>query len=132
MLSISKISEMEYERKQKTKIDLELPYFITIVTLLSSAGIGPYFILEKLRSMQLLPTIRIESQKMLKRIDLLGLDPLTVMSQAKDRSSSKGLGEFFSGYVSTIESGGDIMNYLKSKMKNADNRKTVRGLKINF
>jgi len=124
MLSISKISEMEYERKQKSKIDSELPYFITIVTLLSSAGIGPYFILEKLKSMQLLPTIRDEAHKMLKRIDLLGLDPLTVMSQTKDRSSSKALGEFFGGYVATIESGGDIMNYLKNKMSRIFDRHT--------
>lgn len=122
MLSISKISELDFERKQKKKIDLELPYFITIVTLLSSAGIGPYFILEKLKSLQLLPTIQNESQKMLKRIDLLGLDPLTVMNQAKTRSSSKALGEFFDGYVSTIESGGNIMNFLKNKMKRVFDR----------
>jgi len=117
MLSISKINEKGYEHKQGKKINKELPYFITIVTLLTSAGIGPYFMLQRLKSMELLPTIRDESLKMIKRIDLLGMDPLEVMRQVRTRSSSKALGEFFDGYVSTVESGGNLLNYLKSKMK---------------
>jgi flagellar protein FlaJ len=88
-----------------------------MVTLLSSAGIGPYFMLQRVKSMELLPTIKFETQKMIKRIDLLGVDPLEVMRQVRTRSSSKALGEFFDGYVSTVESGGNIINYLKSKMK---------------
>ena len=124
MLSISKINEKGFERKQGKKINNELPYFITIVTLLSSAGIGPYLMLQRVMSMELLPTIRKESQKMIKRIDLLGADPLEVMRQVRTHSSSKALGEFFDGYVSTVESGGNVVNYLKSKMKTVYDRHT--------
>jgi flagellar protein FlaJ len=122
MLSISKINEKGFEGKQAKKINRELPYFITMVTLLSSAGIGPYFMLQRIKSMDLLPTIKNETQKMIKRIDLLGVDPLEVMRQVRTRSSSKALGEFFDGYVSTVESGGNIVNYLKSKMKTVYDR----------
>ena len=122
MLSISKINEKGYEHKQGKKINKELPYFITIVTLLTSAGIGPYFMLQRVKSMELLPTIRDESLKMIKRIDLLGIDPLEVMRQVRTRSSSKALGEFFDGYVSTVESGGNLLSYLKSKMKTVYDR----------
>ena len=122
MLSISKINEKGYEHKQGKKINKELPYFITMVTLLSSAGIGPYFMLQRVKSMELLPTIKNETQKMLKRIDLLGVDPLEVMRQVRTHSSSKALGEFFDGYVSTVESGGNLINYLKSKMKTVYDR----------
>ena len=96
MLSISKINEKGFERKQGKKINKELPYFITMVTLLSSAGIGPYFMLQRVKSMELLPTIKFETQKMIKRIDLLGVDPLEVMRQVRTRSSSKALGIPFS------------------------------------
>lgn len=41
------------------------------------------------------------------------------MSQAKDKPSSKALGEFLGGYVSSIQSGGNVINYLKSKMNSA-------------
>jgi flagellar protein FlaJ len=122
MLSISKINEKGFEGKQAKKINRELPYFITMVTLLSSAGIGPYFMLQRIKSMDLLPTIKNETQKMIKRIDLLGVDPLEVMRQVRTRSSSKALGEFFDGYVATVESGGNIVNYLKSKMKTVYDR----------
>jgi len=122
MLSISKINEKGFEHKQSKKIQNELPYFITIVTLLSSAGIGPYFMLQRVKTMSLLPTIRNETQKMIKRIDLLGVDPLEVMRQVRTHPSSKALGEFFDGYVSTVESGGNIVNYLKSKMKTVYDR----------
>ncbi len=119
MLSLKKLDQMDYEKKQKKKIEHELPYFITIVTLLATSGLGPYFIFKKLKEINLLPTIKIESEKILKRIDLLGLDPLTAMNQAKDKPSSKALGEFLSGYVSSIQSGGNVINYLKSKMTTA-------------
>jgi len=117
LLSLKKLQEKEYESKQKNKIEKELPYFITIVTLLATSGFGPYFIFKKLKDFELLPTLRLESDKILKRMQLLGLDPMTAMQQAKDRPSSKALGDFLSGYVSSIQSGGNVMNYLKSKMK---------------
>ena len=122
MLSVSKIKEKGFERKQDNKINKELPYFLTIVTLLSSAGIGPYFMLQRIKSMELIPTIKNESLKMIKRIDLLGVDPLEVMRQVRKHSGSKALGEFFEGYVATVESGGNIINYLKSKMKTVFDR----------
>ena len=124
MLSISKVKQKDFERSQTKKINKELPYFITIVTLLSSAGVGPYFMLQRVKEIELLPTIKNETIKMLKRIDLLGVDPLEVIRQVRTHSSSKALGEFFDGYVSTVESGGNIVNYLKSKMKMIFDRHT--------
>jgi archaeal flagellar protein FlaJ len=116
MLSFKKIDEKNFENSQNKKIERELPYFITIVTLLATSGLGPYTIFQKIRDINLLPTIRAESIKILKRIDMLGIDPLTALGQAKDRPSSKALGEFLNGYVSSIQSGGNVTNYLKSKM----------------
>lgn len=122
MLSLKKLDNIEFERTQKKKIERELPYFVTIVSLLATSGLGPYFIFQKIREIELLPTIKAESEKILKRIDLLGIDPLTALSQAKDKPSSKALGEFLSGYVSSIESGGNVVNYLKSKMNSVFER----------
>jgi len=116
MLSFKKIDQEKSGKDQSKKIERELPYFITLVTLLAASGLGPYTILQKIKEINLLPVIRQESIKLLKRIDMLGVDPLTAMNQTKDRPSSKGLGEFLSGYVSAIQSGGNVLNYLKSKM----------------
>lgn len=102
--------------KDDPKILSELPYFITIVTLLASSGYGPYTIFKKMRNFELLPKTSIESEKIIKRIDILGMDPLSVMMKVKEKTSSKSFGEFLNGYVSSIQSGGDVVHYLKSKM----------------
>lgn len=122
MLSLRKLEEEENKKKQDKKIERELPYFITIVSLLVSSGLGPYTILQKLKDVELLPIIRAETVKILKRIDMLGIDPLTALAQAKDKPSSRALGEFLGGYVSAIQSGGNVINFLKSKMSSSYDR----------
>ncbi|QLH10796.1 secretion system protein [Nitrosarchaeum sp. AC2] len=89
-----------------------------MVTLLSTSGFGPYSIFIKIKDMELLPHVRKEAMKILKKIDILGMDPLTVMAEVKDKGPSN-FGEFLSGYVSAIQSGGDVVNYLKTKMTSA-------------
>jgi len=67
--------------------------------------------------MELLPNVRIESIKIIKKIDILGQDPLMVMAETKEKASE--FGEFLSGWVSAIQSGGDVVSYLTTKMNNA-------------
>jgi flagellar protein FlaJ len=122
MLSLKKLDQADYEKKQGKKIERELPYFITLVSLLAASGLGPYTILQKIQEIHLLPIIRGEAVKILKRIDMLGVDPLVALAQAKDKPSSRALGEFLGGYVSAIQSGGNIVNYLKSKMTSSFER----------
>jgi flagellar protein FlaJ len=110
--------QKDKQKKIDKKIDSELPFFITIVTLLATSGFGPYSIFIKIKDMDLLPNVRNESIKILKKIDLLGMDPLTVMTEVKDKGPSN-FGEFLSGYVSAIQSGGDVVNYLKTRMNSA-------------
>ena len=115
-MSLKSLEKKEGQKKERKKIEKELPFFITIVTLFSTSGLGPYAVLDKMKEIKLLPAIKKESEKILHRIDFLGLDPLVAMEQAKDNTSSKELGDFFGGYVASINSGGDVMNYLTSKM----------------
>ena len=110
--------QKDKQKKLNKKIDTELPFFITIVTLLATSGFGPYSIFIKIKDMELLPNVRKEAMKILKKIDILGMDPLTVMIEVKDKGPSN-FGEFLSGYVSAIQSGGDVVNYLKTKMNGA-------------
>jgi len=119
MLSLKNLEKAEAQKKQAQKLERELPYFITIVSLLASTGFGPYTIFQKFREIDLLPLVRTESIKILKRIELLGSDPLDAIVQAKDKQGSRLFGEFLTGYVSAIQSGGNVINYLKTKMESA-------------
>ncbi len=117
-MSFLKKLEKGNKNKPNKKLDDELPFFMTIVTLLATSGFGPYTIFLKIKALELLPNSRIESIKLLKKIDILGKDPLQVMSEAKDKTSPE-FGKFLSGWVSAIQSGGDVISYLTSKMNNA-------------
>jgi flagellar protein FlaJ len=119
MLSLKNIEKADKQKKLGQKLELELPYFITIVSLLASSGFGPYTIFQKIKEIDLLPLVRQESIKILKRIELLGADPLAAITEAKDRQASRIFGEFLAGYVSAIQSGGNVVNYLKSKTHSA-------------
>jgi len=118
MSFIKKFEAKDKQKKSNKKIDSELPFFMTIVTLLAISGFGPYTIFLKIKDLDLLPNARIESIKILKRIDILGKDPLQVMSEVKGNTSSE-FGEFLKGWVSSIQSGGDVVSYLTAKMNNA-------------
>jgi len=119
---LTKLKENERNDKKKKRITKELPYFMTFVTLLATSGFGPYSIFQKLKDLTLLPESRNESQRIIKRIDLLGLDPLAAMTIVKDKSPQKEFAEFLGGYVSAIQGGGDVVSFLSSKMKSAFER----------
>ena len=119
---LKQIAKSENEKKTKKKIEKELPFFISIVTLLATSGFGPYTIFQKMHDIKLLPTIRQESIKILKRVDVLGLDPLAAMMEAKEKNTSRQFGEFLAGYVSSIQAGGNVVNYLTSKLNSTFER----------
>lgn len=117
MSFIKKHEQADKKKKANKKIEPELPFFITIVTLLATSGFGPYTIFLKIKNLDLLPNVRLESIKILKKIDILGMDPLVVMAETNEKGSN--FGDFLNGWVSSIQSGGDVVNYLNSKMNAA-------------
>ena len=122
MSLLTKLRESEKNSAKKKKIEKELPYFMTFVTLLATSGFGPYTIFQKLKDVTQLPESRNESEKILKRVDLLGMDPLSAMTKVKEKSPAREFAEFLGGYVSAIQGGGDVVSYLSSKMKSAFER----------
>ncbi|MCV0430098.1 type II secretion system F family protein [Nitrosopumilus sp.] len=117
MSFLKKHEEEDKKKKLNKKINAELPFFITIVTLLATSGFGPYTIFLKIKDLELLPNVRLEGIKILKKIDILGKDPLVVMSETNERGSN--FGDFLNGWVSSIQSGGDVVNFLTTKMNSA-------------
>ena len=102
MLSL-KDSQKKIDGKEKTRLEKELPYFITFVTLLATSGFGPFTIFEKIKHLEILPSTQNQAKRILKRIEILGMDPISAISQAKDKTSSKLMSDFLGGYVSAID-----------------------------
>ncbi len=111
-----KTRPVKQSKDYAAKIDRELPYFVTLITLMAASGISPFHSLKKIMNYDILPTMKKESVQMVKQVEVLGDDPLTVMNQRAEQSSSPVFQDFLAGYVSTVQTGGSIINFLKSKM----------------
>lgn len=100
-----------------SKLDRELPYVITLITIMAASGISPFGSFTKLASYKLLPNIMVEARKVIAQVHILGEDPLTAMEKRANNSNSRQYRDLLLGYVSTVRSGGDIASFLQSKMK---------------
>jgi flagellar protein FlaJ len=106
-----------YRKEDTGEINLELPFAALLFTLLAASGVTIYESWKKLCRIDLLPTFQKEAQEIVRQIDVLGYDPLTVMYKRSEKTRSKNYREFLLGYISSVRSGGNIVNYLKSKLR---------------
>ncbi len=101
----------------RSELDRELPFVALLFTLLAASGVSVYESWKKLASINLLPTFQKEAKEIVRQVEVLGYDPLTVMAKHAEKTRSKGYREFLLGYISSVRSGGSIVAYLKSKLR---------------
>ncbi|MEM3623167.1 MAG: type II secretion system F family protein [Candidatus Bathyarchaeia archaeon] len=106
-----------YKKEETGEIDRELPFAALLFTLLAASGVTIYESWKKLCSIDLLPIFQKEAKEIVRQVEVLGYDPLTVMYKRAAKTKSKNYREFLLGYVSSVRSGGSIVSYLKSKLR---------------
>ncbi len=102
---------------EKTAISRELPFAALLFTLLAASGVTIYESWKKLCKIELLPALQKEAREIVRQVEVLGYDPLTVMYKQAEKTKSKAYREFLLGYVSSVRSGGNVVNYLGSKLR---------------
>jgi flagellar protein FlaJ len=105
------------DKRTAEKLDRELPYVITLITIMAASGISPFGSFIKLARYKLLPHVMKEARNIVGQVQILGEDPLTAMEKRGNFSSSRQYRDLLLGYVSTVRNGGDIASFLQSKMK---------------
>ena len=103
--------------EEKEKIERELPFAVMIFTLLGASGVSPYDSWKKMRKLTFLPVFKEEADEVIRQVEVLGKDPLTVMLLRSKATHSKLYRNFLGGFVSSIRSGGKITDYMKSQLK---------------
>lgn len=99
------------------KLERELPYVITLITIMAASGISPFGSFMKLARYKLLPYVMKEARNIVGQVHILGEDPLTAMEKRANITASRQYRDLLLGYVSTVRNGGDIASFLQSKMK---------------
>jgi len=107
-----------FQKKEKQgALDRELPFAAMMFTLMAASGITLYESWKKMLGVNLLPTVQKDAQEVVRQVEVLGRDPLTVMYKKAERTPSKPYRDFLAGYVSAVRSGGNVVNFLRSKLR---------------
>jgi len=111
------------------RIQEELPYVISHMAVLATAGVPPERIF---RSVAIADGALVadEMTDIVRDVDLLGKDIITALETAGDRSSSKEFSEVSEGLIATVVSGGDIRRYLYDKAKSLMELKKIRAKEL--
>ena len=97
---------------RRKKMDLELPYVASHMSILAAAGINPTRMFKLLGDSRTIPEVASDSNEIVRDVEILGKDIMTALETETDRSPSRVFGEMLEGLVATIRSGGNMKNYL--------------------
>lgn len=103
--------------EEKEKVERELPFVVMIFTLMAASGVSPYDSWKKMRKLSFLSTFKKEADEVVRQVEVLGKDLLTVMYQRAEKTNSKLYRNFLGGFVSSVRSGGKTVDYMKSELK---------------
>lgn len=103
--------------QKSEEIDRELPFAVMMFTTLAASGVTLYESWKKMRDVHLLPKIQKDAEDMVRQVEVLGYDPLTVMHRKAEKTTSKLYRDFLAGFVSSVRSGSNVVSFLKSKLR---------------
>ena len=95
-------------------IDRFLPYAVNYLNTMSSTGTAPSEMFQTLSKMPVYGEIQHESKKISSEIEVMGVDNITALKHAIERSPSEKFKEFIQGLIGTIQSGTSLQSYLST------------------
>jgi flagellar protein FlaJ len=105
--------------RRKKNINLNLPFAITHMAAIASSGVPPYSMFKILKNFKEYGEISNESGKIVRNIDLFGLDETRAIKEVIQRTPSRPFKEFLQGILSTIKTGGNLELFLKQQSEKA-------------
>jgi flagellar protein FlaJ len=97
---------------RRKRMDLELPYVASHMSILATAGIPPTRMFKLLEDSKTTPEVASDSNEIVRDVEVLGQDIMTALEAERDRSPSQVFADVLEGLVATIRSGGNLKNYL--------------------
>lgn len=94
-------------------IETDLPFAIAHMGAIAASGIPPSAIFKLLGEFEEYDVLADEIKKIVRNIEVFGLDPMSAMREVANRTPSKKFKQLLLGLVSTIGGGGDLKTYLK-------------------
>ncbi|MFH0876283.1 MAG: type II secretion system F family protein [archaeon] len=106
-------------KNRRRSINTNLPFAIDHMSSVISSGVPPNTMFKLISSSKEYGEISVEMEKISNYIELFGYDALTAIRAIAINTPSPQFKDFLDGFVSTVETGGDLKNYLDQKSKEA-------------
>ncbi|MFH1315889.1 MAG: type II secretion system F family protein [Candidatus Woesearchaeota archaeon] len=104
-------------KERQRNINTNLPFAVNHMSAVSSSSVPPTALFKLISSSHEYGEICIESEKINQFISIFGYDLITAIRSVAETTPSKAFKEFLEGIISTIESGGNLDEYLSDKSK---------------
>jgi len=99
---------------RRKSIEVNLPFVLTHMGAIAESGVPPQMIFKLMSQFREYGEISKEMGKIVRNIDMFGIDPLTAIKEVAQKTPSESLRQLLYGFVTTTESGGNIKTYLKN------------------
>jgi len=104
---------VQRENSRKNSIENNLPFAITHMAAIASSGIPTEFIFELLTGFKEYGEISEESRLVIRNVKTFGMSSVDAIKDVGERTPSQRFRELLLGIVSTIETGGNLIEYLR-------------------
>ena len=102
-------------KARRRSINTNLPFAIDHMASVISSGVSPAIMFKLISNSEEYGEISVEIEKVNNYIEFFGYDILTALKAIALTTPSQDFKEFIDGFVSTIETGGDLKEYLEQK-----------------
>jgi len=93
-------------------IETNLPFAIAHMGSIAASGVSPSAIFKMLSKFEEYDELNKEMKKIVRNIEVFGLDPMSAMKEVAKRTPSYKFKQLLLGLVSTIQGGGNLQSYL--------------------
>ena len=101
-------------KKRAANIDRFLPYAVNFISTMAIAGVSPADIFRSFSTIDIYGEVQKEAKKIIKELDVMGIDTITALKHALENTPSKKFKSFLQGIIGTIQSGSDLHIYLST------------------
>ena len=102
-------------KNRRRSVNTNLPFAINHMAAMIGAGVPPSAMFRMISESEEYEEISVELRKIVELTDYFGYDLVTAVKSVSTSSPSPSLKEFFDGFVSAVETGGDLKMYLRQK-----------------
>ncbi len=104
---------------KKSSIEAVMPFAINHMAAISSSGVPPYIMFKLLTDIKEYEEVSNEARIITRNVETFGMDITSAIKQVASRTPSDEFRQFLYGIVSTIDTGGSLIQYLKNSAKEA-------------